>query len=188
MKTTNELKTLVKSKVNGMRAYALKNWNEDFDLTIDYNVTSSRILGYFDPSDFSINLNEALLNEFQEVYINDVVIHEVCHAIIQSKYPFGSTSRGKRVMPHGKEFKAVCSHFGNDGKSTSKLFSNSETLKTAKAKNSRSHYQHKCNCTIHNLGKVRHDKINRGVKYTCRNCHTHLQPNFNNEKLELEMA
>jgi len=175
------LETKVQLKIEEMTAYANKTWNLDIEssqIQVNYSLTSVNKLGTCltkhtkDRLVSYINLNANLLNEYKEVYINEVVVHEMAHAIVGHKYPTRMNG-WKRVMPHGKEFKAVCSHFGNDGKATTKLFSDSESLKSTRKPMKT--FKYVCGCSEHNLSKVRHNKILKGASYTCRTCKQKLE-------------
>lgn len=174
-----QLTKQVQDKVDSMIEYANETWDLGMELVyVDYNLTSSRALGTCLTQTkhgeivSNISLNAELLKEYKEVYIDDVVVHEVCHAIVGHKFPNGYNSRMQRVMPHGKEFKAVCSHFGNDGKSTTKLFSGSEAMKATRKTN---RFTYSCGCMEHELSTVRHNKIQRGTaSYSCSVCKSKL--------------
>ena len=81
-----------------------------------------------------------------------------CIQIIKNRY--------KKVQSHGKEFKAICSHFGIDGKATTKTFANSIHLKGKHI----SKYKYTCGCNVFELSKIRHNRIQKGTKYSCPSC------------------
>jgi len=165
------LKTKVKTKINEMIEFSKNKWNLDIDVKISYSLDSSRAVGRYNPNSKTIELNLGLLNEYKEFYINDTVIHEFCHVLVHSKYPTGYNGY-KRVMPHGREFKAFCSWFGNDGKATTSLFNDSSTMKKRKTSTL---FVYKCNCQVHQITKTRHNKIIQGkASYSCKNCSSTL--------------
>ena len=173
------MKSKVENKIKEMTLFAKEKWNLDAsNLTVFFDCESSRMLGYFEPKDESIHLNINLLNEYKEIYIDDVVVHEFCHYLVFLKYPT-MTNGYKRVMPHGREFKAFCSWFGNDGKATSSLFNNSKTLKKSKRKR----FSYGCECgTPHLVSTTIHNRIQKGQDYRCKLCNSKLV------KKEKEMA
>ena len=160
----------VLKKVEELTKYSKKTWNLDVQITISYNLDSANSVGQYTRSKKLISLNPKLLEEYGNLYILDVVVHEFAHAVVAQKYPSGYIGR-KRIMPHGKQFKAVCSHFGNDGSATTKLFNNSTTMKKVKRQ---ARIKYKCNCREHELSKVRHRRVLEGIKYTCTACGTHI--------------
>jgi len=166
------LSTKVDKKLDELAKYAKKEWDVEFDYDVVYTLKSVRALGQFYQSSAYgetinyIELNKELLLEFGDTYITAVVIHEFAHAVVRNLYPTGRNGY-KRVMPHGKEFKAVCSHFGISGKASTSLFSGS-TILESKRKNTHTYY---CACDTHNLSTVRHNKILRGTAtYRCNKC------------------
>lgn len=164
---------LVEVKIKELRIYSKNVFNIDVKVNISYNLDSARALGQYSPSTKTIILNPKLLEEYGTVYIEDTVVHEFAHAVVNYKYPRGYRNGSyKRIMPHGKEFKAVCSHFGNDGKATSSTFSDSTSIKKV---NKQARFTYKCGCQTHEITKTRHNKILRGAKYTCKTCRTHLK-------------
>jgi len=165
------MKRAVNKRIKELTLFAKEKWNLDIKVKIEYNLDSARALGTYSPREKTINLNYKLLMEYKELYIEDIVVHEFAHAIIHNKYPYGTNGR-KRVMPHGKEFKAVCSWFGIDGKASTSLFNDNTTMKKVNKQNT---ITYKCNCQEHELSKVRHNKILRGASYTCKNCRTKLE-------------
>ena len=114
-----------------------------------------------------INLNPALLNELKEKYINEVFVHEYAHACVE--YFHGSHSRGKRVMPHGKEFKAFCHELGCAPAATTGIASDSTVFKSMQKTDNK--FVYVCGCQEFFLTTTRHNKIVSGTaKYKCRKC------------------
>lgn len=150
-------------------------------IIVKYDLKSKRVLGSVLHNNFmnitTMRLNEGLLKEFGDKYINEVVVHEFAHIVVRSMYPTG-VNRGKKVNAHGKEFKNVCSFFGIEGKSTTSLFTNSETLKSAVPTKSRKFFVHRCACSEHPVGATVHNKIICGARYMCKNCKTDLQKEY----------
>jgi len=164
------MKTTVQSKINELQSYTLKEWNLNVQVTVDYKVDSVRILGTYSAFYRLISLNEKLLNEFGSVYINEIVVHEFAHAVVDFMFPTGYNGR-RKVQSHGKEFRAICSHFGISGKATSNLFNDSKTIKKTNTRTFT--YGCGCNETLQ-LSKIRHNKVLRGTEYRCSICHKKL--------------
>jgi len=163
------MKIKVQKKINQLKKYTKRQWNIDIDISIKYSLSSARILGTCEYIQGSciLNLNENLLNEYKDIYINEVVVHEFAHAVIFNLYK-GGYNGYKKIMPHGKEFKAVCSHFGIVGRATTNLFKNSTTrLKSS----NRQYYTYNCGCNDnHEISSTIHNRISRGAIYTCKRC------------------
>lgn len=89
---------------------------------IRLNLNSKRVLGsyHYSYEEEFIRLNPYLINIHGERYINLVFTHEFAHAVVRKKFP-SRTNKGKRVFPHGKEFKAVCRLLGIPGRATATL-------------------------------------------------------------------
>lgn len=169
----DKLKQDVERKIQELQKYSKKEWGVDVQVSISYELRSARTLGQFVPLSRTIILNEKLLEEYGEVYILDTVVHEFAHAVIFYLYPTGLVGR-KKVRSHGKEFKAVCSHFGNDGYATSSLFKNSKTITNAKGRHKR--WTYKCGCQNHEIPTTTHNRIMKGTRsYTCYKCNEILR-------------
>ena len=164
-------KKLVSKRIRELQKYSKENFGGEVSVNISYSLDSARALGQYQRSSKTIFLNPKLLEEYGELYIEDTVVHEFAHAVVHFKYPTGYSYR-KRVMPHGRQFKAICSHFGNDGKATSSLFNNSTSMKKV---NRQARFTYKCSCQVHEITKTRHNKILRGANYTCKTCKTSLR-------------
>jgi SprT protein len=163
-------KSDVKAKIKELKAYALKEWDIKVTFNIDYKLDSVRTLGSYHPGTKTMSLNANLLKEFGTLYIDDIVVHEFAHAVVAKLFPNGLNGR-KKVMPHGKEFKAVCSHFGIDGRATTSLFNNSKSMK----KSNKLTFSYTCDCGHdHQLSKTKHNRILKGTNYLCGLCKSRL--------------
>ena len=152
---------------------------------IDFSLTSIRNLGLcyskpnfnYDSTSFThiISLNATLLEEFKETYIDEVFVHEYAHAIVNQYFRSKSYTR---VMPHGKEFKKVCSWFGISGKPRTSSFNSSSFISNHKKKKVTWNYH--CSCMVHSLSTIKHNKILKGSRsYSCKKCKSSLV--FENE-------
>jgi len=152
---------------------------------IDFSLTSIRHLGLcyskpsfnYDSTSFThvISLNATLLEEFKETYIDEVFVHEYAHAIVNQYFTSKSSTR---VMPHGKEFKKVCSWFGIIGKPKTSSFHSSSLISNHKKKKATWNYH--CSCMVHSLSTIKHNKILKGSSsYSCKKCKSSLV--FENE-------
>lgn len=108
---------------------------------------------------WEIRLNPILFRENPQVFIEEVLPHELAHLITFQL--FG------RVKPHGPEWKSVMQHvFSLAAKTTHSLDITSVQGRT---------YQYHCHCDDHLLSVRRHNKVQQGkATYLCRNCKQHL--------------
>jgi len=164
-------KSDVKLRIKELKAYALKTWNIKVTFNINYKLDSVRALGTYHAGTKTMSLNANLLKEYGTLYIEDVVVHEFAHAVIGLLYPTRMNGY-RKVTAHGREFKAVCSHFGIDGKATTSLFNDSITMK----KSNVTRFSYSCNCGYnHQLTKIKHNKVLRGSSYRCSMCKAILE-------------
>jgi len=171
----------LEQKIKELNQIVIEKWWENIipKFDIDFSLSSSSKLGsvvyrkkWIDLEIPIMKLNKDLLYEFKDLYIRDVVIHEYAHLVVYKLFP-NRYNWNKKVMPHWKEFKAVCSYFWIDWSSTTSTFRNSEVLK--KKKNKIKKWTYKCDCSIHEVSTQRHNKIQRWIKYVCRKCHWYLR-------------
>lgn len=142
-------------------------------ISISFDLNRVNVLGackYNDDGSSLLKLNPDLLNEMKEVYIDNVVTHEFAHACVR-KY-IGYYKNGKKIMPHGTEFKSFCRTFGISGGATTSIASNSKTLTENKKRLNRITYV--CDCMEHQMTVIKHNKIRKGEKYICKHCNTVL--------------
>ena len=171
---TDVLKEKVNDKINFMKETILNKYGIIVNPSISYDLESSRSIGLFSISEDKIFLNKHLLIEFGDVYIENVLVHEFCHSVIFKIYPHQiNIKNGKKIMPHGKEFKSVCVLFGNEGKATTSLFKNSQFLKNSKRKKQKK-YSHSCQCRNHIVSGIKHNRMLKGNNYICKHCKTRL--------------
>lgn len=168
----NDLKNKVDNRILELQKYAKSTWNLDVQVSISYALDSARAVGSYQPLYKRILLNEKLLEEYGELYIEDTVVHEFVHAVIHCLYPSGRDGWGKKVHHHGKQFRAVCSHYGNDGSARTALFNDSKTMKKPKRHR---RFTYKCGCNTHEISTVRHNRIQSGKQsFRCNKCSSSL--------------
>lgn len=106
---------------------------------------------------WEIQLNSTMLADNGQVFIEEVVPHELAHLIVFKKF-------GK-VKPHGKEWQHVMSNV---------LGKRPKTTHNFEVK--RKYYLYFCECQDHHLSKIRHNKIQYNkISYLCRKCGTILK-------------
>jgi len=133
--------------------------------TIIFDLDSISMVGYYDTNDNTIHLNEKLLEEFKEDYINEVLVHEFAHAVTWAKF-------GPTVRTHGKEWKAIARKLGlKNPKSTTDL-----PIVNSKYYKSKNKYVYKCNCSEYHLSTRMHNNIQKKrKKYQCKYCKAELK-------------
>jgi len=160
----SELEQIVKEKIH---KHARVDTRINFDLSSSKTLGKSQFFNFVSPYHV-ISLNAKLLLEFGDLYINEVFVHEYAHAVVAEYISGTSKTNFKKVKPHGQEFKEVCSWFGIVGKSTTSLFSKSETLNIEKRRQKK--WTYSCSCREHNITTTKHNKILRGAQYNCKIC------------------
>jgi len=176
-----ELTKLVEKKLIELKQIVDTKWGKFSAPTVfvNYDLNSSRSLGMcqtnknFEEDSYTIRLNPELLNEYREEYINEVFVHEYAHAITSHFFHPSKANRWKKIMPHGKEFKSVCSLFGIIGKSTSNLTKGKGI--PGKQKNRQKRWSYSCDCGHnHQVSTTIHNKMSKGQKRICALCRSQL--------------
>jgi len=150
------------------------------DFYIEYSLNSVDIFGLARHDLNEMTLNEYLLNENPELYISEIVEHEFAHFVVRALYPT-RINNGKKVTPHGKEFKYVCKKLGiKSSAATTDAFENSPYILSKEKKLNRWNYV--CGCsTPHNISTRKHNLIqNKNRIYLCIDCNKEI---VFNEKL-----
>lgn len=104
-----------------------------------------------------IRLNADLLNDprYVDNMIDDTVVHEFAHVVVRQLYP-GSQS-------HGETWKAVMRRLGIE---------RPQRCHDYEVVPARTHARmlYVCGCQEHWVTKITHNRIKRGITYTCRQC------------------
>ena len=110
-----------------------------------------------------IRYNPWLFSKYYENNLTVTVPHEVAHYLVDCVH--NSRWKGRRVRPHGTEWKAVMDAFGVDNSTTSKF--DLEGIPTR----GQQQLDYHCSCKVHQLSIRRHNKVCRGeASYLCRYC------------------
>ena len=169
----NDYKQLVNNKIQELNKitelkygiFAVPNFVVKYDLSgiTSMGMTSLRY------KSVTLRLNVDLLEEYGEVYVNEVVVHEYAHMVIRKLYPTKMLD-GKKVHNHGKEWKAVCKAYNHKGSYKTSLFDDSKVLlKIYKEQNP---HEHNCSCKTHNVSTKIHNELLNGERYTCTDCNS----------------
>ena len=115
-----------------------------------------------------IRFNPWIFARWYEEHLDHTVPHEVAHYVVSRLY------RGRRIRPHGAEWRAVMHAFGVPPRVTcSHLPEDIADLPQRQMRR----YDYSCDCTSHQLSAVRHNRIRRGqATYACRHCGGALRP------------
>ena len=164
-KTINDLTTKVKE------IYDIEVPN--FDIKYSLRTGLGKVVYTRLGAEVSMKLNEGLLNEFGDTYIEEVVIHEFAHVVMHGLYP--KADRDGRIKPHGREFKRVCRDIGyaHVAEPTTKTFNKSAHIAKVK-RNGAPKFTYVCSCNEHIVSKTIHNKISRGSTYRCNSCKQRL--------------
>lgn len=108
---------------------------------------------------WQIRLNPVLLCANTQVFLGEVIPHELCHLLV-----FGHHGR---TAPHGREWKALMQQlYGLPGKAT-------HSLDVSQLQGPQ--FLYLCHCREHRLSLRRHNKVQRGQsRYLCRHCSSPL--------------
>jgi SprT protein len=106
-----------------------------------------------------IRYNPWIFGKYYRENLEGTVPHEVAHYIVHRLY------RGRRVKPHGAQWRQVMQLFGADPEVTFNL-----DLAGIPQRRQRTHSYY-CGCREHALSTTRHNRARRGEgRYQCRHC------------------
>ena len=104
-----------------------------------------------------IRFNRQLLEKYAGEFVDQTVPHEFAHLVAYQKF-------GRRIRPHGMEWKRVMEAFGVDPARTHSF----NVAPTRRLK--RFHYRCHCPGSDYQLSSIRHNRVQRGGIYLCRKC------------------
>lgn len=104
-----------------------------------------------------IRYNHRLLERHPKEFLVRTVPHETAHVVAFSLF-------GSRIQPHGAEWQTVMALFGASPERCHNY--NIEGLQTRRLRR----YEYRCECRIHQLTSIRHNRIRSGQIYHCREC------------------
>ncbi|WP_211829577.1 SprT-like domain-containing protein [Kistimonas asteriae] len=116
------------------------------------------------PGKNRLRFNPALYRQNPTHFVHHIVAHEVAHLIAAKVY-------GHRIKPHGKEWQAVMTLFQVPPERC-----HNYDIRHA----GRHHFIYGCDCPEREipLTAIRHNRIQRGVKYHCQHCGSALAFRF----------
>jgi SprT protein len=104
-----------------------------------------------------IRYNPILLQHNRHAFLSQTLPHEVAHLVARSLH-------GKSIRPHGLEWKAIMHFFGADT-----LRCHSYATENIPVRRLR-RFPYACGCRQHQLTSIRHNRIQKGLTYRCRQC------------------
>lgn len=106
-----------------------------------------------------IELNEILYNENKNDFHAGTIPHEVAHCVVYRLYT-------DHKAPHGKEWKKVMIAFGIEPETYHNYsIRNASRLKI---------YDYFCECQDWQFTSIRHNRVKKGVVYTCPKCKSEI--------------
>lgn len=109
-----------------------------------------------------IRYNPYLFAKYFSDNMTTTVPHEVAHYIVDVLYGMRNT------LPHGKEWKAIMAIFNADASVTCQF-----DLDGVPTKNYH-RFNYSCLCRTHKLTRIRHNRVLKGMRYSCRSCKNEL--------------
>jgi SprT protein len=129
---------------------------------VDFSVRG-RVGGKYSPRTHTVMVNMVLFSENVEHYLEQTIPHEVAHGF--QRHVYGQYRYGKRVMPHGTEWKNIMRVLGKrPDRCHSYDTSNASRHTVARS------FPYKCDCSTYNLTIIRHRRAMKGIGYSCRKC------------------
>jgi SprT protein len=114
-----------------------------------------------------INYNMGLYRENKDGYYNRTIPHEIAHLFNFRMYVERTGSWGRRLMPHGIEWKQIMRIMGVDHKRC-------HSYKVEKVRRVSKDYIYKCSCREHHVSSIVHNRIEKGKFYKCNLCSSRL--------------
>lgn len=111
---------------------------------------------------YTIRLHKKLLESFKEIYIDDVLTHELAHAVQMELY--------LKSKPHSNEWKSILQTLSGKKYSTkNKIDYNLENVVK------RRRFIYVCECMEHFISTILHNKIQyKKNQYRCKKCKSNL--------------
>jgi SprT protein len=114
----------------------------------------------------------------QEDFLKRTVPHEVAHYVQRAVY--GYSRNGKKVMPHGTEWKYIMRNVYHLNPDRCHTYDTSVTTTRKRARD----FKWSCDCKIHNVTSNIHNKMLRGQRRRCITCKGVLR--FDSAKTDMD--
>ena len=109
-----------------------------------------------------IRYNAYIFARYFSENLATTVAHEVAHYIVDVLYGM------RKTLPHGKEWKSIMTMFDADASVTCRF-----DLEGLPVKNYQ-RFDYSCLCRTHQLTRIRHNRVLKGVRYHCLACKQEL--------------
>ncbi|PID47259.1 MAG: hypothetical protein CR967_04990 [Proteobacteria bacterium] len=139
----------------------------DLKITLTFDLKGTCTIGQCRKikNGYLIRLHKPLLEKYKQTYLNDVLTHELAHAIQMELYK-------TKTKPHGKEWKAIMEKLENSPYNPQKRPKYEIPKKNLFPKK---YFPYTCKCnTPHKLSQTRHNRAKKGTKYICKKCKSFL--------------
>lgn len=114
-----------------------------------------------DTESLIVRLNYSLLESHSDIFLKEVIPHEISHLAAFCHY-------GTRIRPHGKEWQHLMENcFGLPAK----IY---HDFPVTRAREHARPYAYQCACKTHYFTARRHNNRLRGSQYVCHQCQTVL--------------
>lgn len=120
-----------------------------------------RCAGLALPQQWTIRLNNVLLQQHGAEFVADTVPHELAHLVAYAQH-------GPRIRPHGREWAHLMALLGC-APSVCHNYAVQPARKIAR-------HAYYCVCQRHALSSIRHARVLKGQRYQCRHCGQTLRP------------
>lgn len=129
------------------------------DIKLSINL-KGKAAGKYYPSKREIHLNRYLLATHPFDMLNKILIHEIAHHIAYLLH-------GKKIKPHGTEWKNICKKLGYEPE----VYHNLPVQKSRELRR----FKYRCGCSNHLITSIRHNRIQKGIAYFCKKCKKRLE-------------
>ena len=117
-----------------------------------------RTTGAFRRTRHRLRFNPYLLARHFDESLATTIPHEVAHYAVAMRY------RGRRVKPHGREWREAMALLGAPAGVTHALDVSDIPRKRQRQ------WAYRCTCAEHRLSTTRHNRVLQGARYYCRRC------------------
>jgi len=130
---------------------------------IDFSL-KGRVGGKYSPREHMVKVNMILLAENAEDYLESTIPHEVAHGF--QRHIYGQYQHGRRIMPHGYEWKRIMLTLGKNPKRTHSYDVSNATQRTVARE-----FAYRCHCKTHMFTIIRHRRAQKSqAGYRCKRC------------------
>jgi len=155
-----DLIDIVNDRIFELTSIANKKLNRNFPIpSINFDLTGTKGGEAWYKKNL-IKLNNQLLQQNFDHYMNQTIPHELAHLMVHSMY-------GHHAKAHGAEWKSIMTNIFNV---KANRCHNMDTSNVKRKNTKKFGYSCKCGINHHLVGKTVHNKIIRGQIRSCRSC------------------